>query len=313
MTTTTLSPTPDQKPIPAPIPPDVETRHDRCLARLSDWFAADPMLITGLLRTDADPVVLWEAYLAGFDESYRQHYNCNACRRFIAQFGGLVTVDDAGEIHSPLWEKAATDPIGGLLPFAMMNAIVRRSKITGVLVQGTTDPRAWGEFVTGDWHHLAVHAPPLKHQKHTPIGTGRQYEASRREDFNTVRRALGEFSLEKLDQALAILKSESLANSAAIIGQAQWLRDRKAEVGTGFKQHGVNLLWRAILNAPPGFCHPRSGMLGTLLDDLATSLPFDDVKARWAAKMHPLKYQRPTAAPSSQTVAQAVSHRMVPV
>jgi hypothetical protein len=56
-------------------------------------------------------------------------------------------------------------------------------------------------------------------------------------------------------------------------------------------------VWRAIATAPAGFCHPRSSMVGTLLEDIASGMAFDDAAKRFAAKMHPLQYQRPTAPP----------------
>ena len=66
-----------------------------------------------------------------------------------------------------------------------------------------------------------------------------------------------------------------------------------------------NLTWLAVASAPAGFCHVRSSMIGTLLEDLAAGLPFEQIKAKFAAKMHPLQYQRPTAAPSAGNIAQA--------
>jgi hypothetical protein len=69
--------------------------------------------------------------------------------------------------------------------------------------------------------------------------------------------------------------------------------------------HKANATWLAVALAPPGFCHPRSSMVGTLLEDLAAGMDFDAVAARFSAKMHPLQYQRPQAAPSAGAIAQA--------
>jgi hypothetical protein len=46
-------------------------------------------------------------------------------------------------------------------------------------------------------------------------------------------------------------------------------------------------------------------MIGTLLEDIAANVPFQQIKARFDAKMNPLQYQRPQAAPKAGTVAQA--------
>ena len=63
-----------------------------------------------------------------------------------------------------------------------------------------------------------------------------------------------------------------------------------------------NLTWLAVATAPAGFCHVRSSMIGTLLEDVAAGMPFDAIKQRFDAKMHPLQYQRPTAMPSVPSI-----------
>lgn len=46
-------------------------------------------------------------------------------------------------------------------------------------------------------------------------------------------------------------------------------------------------------------------MLGTLLDDIKDGAPVDETKRKFAAKMDPLKYQRPTAAPRDGNIDRA--------
>lgn len=58
-----------------------------------------------------------------------------------------------------------------------------------------------------------------------------------------------------------------------------------------------------LLGSAPSFFAPaidkvRSTMISTLLDDIKAGMGFDAIKQRWDAKMHPLRYQRPTAAPT---------------
>jgi len=46
-------------------------------------------------------------------------------------------------------------------------------------------------------------------------------------------------------------------------------------------------------------------MVGSFLEDIAAGLPFPEVKRRFDAKMHPLQYQRPQAAPNVGAIAAA--------
>lgn len=89
-----------------------------------------------------------------------------------------------------------------------------------------------------------------------------------------------------------------------------WLRDLKRSIG-GLPptQHAQdrrrNLVWQAIATAPAGFCHPRSSVLGTILDDIVAGKSAEQINAAYAAKTHGLAYQRPQAAPSEGAINQA--------
>jgi hypothetical protein len=130
--------------------------------------------------------------------------------------------------------------------------------------------------------------------------------AEKREDFKTLRRALGEFTARDLETAVRLLRSEALYRGEKLLGQAEWLLDLKRNAIVGAKgARSRNLVWRAVASAPAGFCHPRSSMIGTLLEDIAAGMSFEEVSRRFKEKMHPLAYQRPQAAPAAGTIATA--------
>lgn len=119
-------------------------------------------------------------------------------------------------------------------------------------------------------------------------------------------RGLSEFPRTVVEQAVAILSGEMLYRGEKVLGAARWLlavHDQLAS--TRNTRHRDNLLWLAVATAPPGFAHVRSTMIGTLLEDLAAGLEIESVKRRFAEKMHPLQYQRPTAPPSEGNIQQA--------
>lgn len=266
------------------------------LARLQKRFlgnikdGAEP-----LFTTDAEG--LFDAYLASFPEgAERQHHNCSACRHFVKRFAGLVTIDEAGKTT-----PAVLDPDDGLYgpALAAMAKIVRKAKVTGIFL---SSEQVLGQPITGLWRHMAVELP--KSMLHARVTlTAKQMMAERREDFINVNRALAEFTQPMLEQALTLLKTDSLYRSEKVMGPAQWLHDLQAAKAAS--HHKANTVWRAIAVAPSGFCHPRASMVGTLLEDIAAGMDFAEVSSRFKAKMHPLQYQRPQAAPSAGTIAQA--------
>jgi len=246
-----------------------------------------------LFTTDTEG--LFEAYLNGIPEEVRQHYNCRTCKKFFDKYGGLATINVDGTIKSVMWESLPPlEYFQSIVDF--LAKLVRKSKITGVFYSVDS---TYGIPQTGEWFHLAVHPRVIYNAFLTPG----QAMAAKLENYKTVCRALADFNEDLVKRALTILKTETFQGHAAVIKQAQWLADLH-EVRKHAKNKN-NIVWRAVATAPEGFCHPRSSMIGTLLEDLEAGLPLNIVQARFEEKMGGTRYQRPQAAPSLGTIAQA--------
>ncbi len=273
-----------------------DSDYDDLLRRVSARFVENIRDGVPLFITDAD---LWDIYLGGFtDPADRQHHDCHACRNFLTRFGGLVTIDDTGTITPAFW-SADDAPALYTMPVHAMIRVIRRAKVTGVFLSAD---RVWGLPETGEWHHFSVTPPPSMLYRGT-IQTATQKMAEKHEDFVTVIRALSEFTTAHLELALTLLKSDALYRSEKVLGQAEWLytlHTSRAETRNGTCK--ANMIWKAVATAPAGFCHPRSSMIGTLLEDIAAGMSFETVSRRFADKMHPLSYQ---AAPTTGAIAAA--------
>jgi hypothetical protein len=285
-------------PKPTPEPDPIFDGHmDRVQRRLTAALT-DPSVV--LFRTDATG--LFAAYLSAFPVDIRQHYNCNACRRFIDSFGGLVTIDDSGKTSSPLWDPADAPELYAA-PVRAVLEVVDHAEVVGVFFAAD---RQLGTPLAGGWTHCAVRLPDYYPRLHAVTLTPGQAQAEKREDLANVARAVEEFSPEAIHQAIRVLKSEALYRSEKLLGAAEWLAGVQAvRRETKNKRARHNLSWRAVARAPAGFCHPWSGMLGTLLADIEAGLSFDEIKRRFDEKMHPLQYQRPQAAPTAGAIEQA--------
>lgn len=252
-----------------------------------------------LFTTDAED--LWGAYLGSFaDPAERQRHNCHACRQFVERFGALATLGDDGMVAPAMWHEDDA-PEAYRPALAAMAKVVRRAKVTGVFLSSDV---VWGTPETGVWHHLAVRpATGMVFKRATQ--TAGQAMAEKREDFKTVMHALNEFTQLHLETALTLLKTEALYRSEKVLGQAEWLHALHVARAAAHGAGKANVVWRTIATAPAGFCHPRSSMIGTLLEDIAAGKDFGAVSRAFAAKMHPLAYQRPQAAPSAGAIAVA--------
>lgn len=272
---------------------------------------------------------LFEAFLSALPEDRRQHYTCSACRRFIVRFGGLVTISPDGAQTSVLWEPEAASPacspgavIRGTVQegqcktpmffrdaVCAMRLVVNRACVDGVFLCEETiwgTPSNHSSKVPGIWYHMAVTPGAELVFKPSAIQTTAQVIAEKVQDFGTLSRGLAEFPVGIVQQAQALLTSGNLYRSEKCVGVAKWLFDLHEARGKA-KATGAhdNLTWLAVASAPAGFCHVRSGMIGTLLEDIEAGLAFADIKAKFDSKMNPLVYQRPQAAPTAGNIAQA--------
>lgn len=303
--------TTDSTPTSAPAQADTEDiQYARLLASIRDHFATATAEGTKLFATSATG--LFDVFLAELPTDRRQHYTCNCCRRFIERFGGLVTLDADGSARPVVWDPETTPPLFRPSAQAIVQRI-GRSSVNGVFLSpqdiwGTPETPSGKPPGSGpsSWHHMAVLPRKELLYRPTPLLTASQAMAEKVQDFETLSRGLAEFSVDVVRQAHTLLTTGGLYRSEKCIGVAKWLLElHEARENTRHTTARANLTWRAVASAPAGFCHVRSTMIGTLLEDIVAGLDFPTIKRRFDEKMHPLQYQRPQAAPSDGQIAAA--------
>jgi len=248
---------------------------------------------------------LFDVFLSNIPEDSRQYYNCHACRAFINRFGGLVAISDNGETHPVMWNGNAPDLFRESVQ--AMERAIQKAKVDGVFL---SKDKVLGTPITGEWTHMHAILPRAFEER---LHTVHEVMAERRADFILLKQSMGEYPVEAINQALLLLKADALYRSEKVSGVAEWfksLHDACQKEKNGKVRD--NLIWRAVALAPPGYCHLKNTMIGTLLDDIVSGMSLDDVGRRFAAKMHPLQYQRPQAAPSAGNIerAEAIVERL---
>lgn len=253
-----------------------------------------------LFHTDATG--LYDAFLAALPEPLRQQHRCGTCRRFVERVGGLAVIADDGRLVPALWDPGSALPTYGAAVRALASRVAG-ARVTGPLVTGQI---TWGHRERGGFAHLAIELPKHVRTPASPLHDFAQLAGMRRHEHALLHAALRKYPLPLARRAARMLETGELPRSEACSGIAQWLvalhesLDRIRDA-----RRRDNSMWRASAAAPPGYCHLRSGMLGTLLDDLHAGVPFPEIRRRFAAKMHPLQYMRPTAPPSEGNIVQA--------
>lgn len=250
-----------------------------------------------LFRVDAGD--LNAIYLDNLPDQARQHHTCSACRSFLTRYGNVVAITPGGDIIPAMWPNEPGPGIYDDSSVALYRAVAA-GRVTGVFL---SEHDTWGQPVTGLWTHFSVQ-PFSIHQR--VLLTAGQAMAEKREHHGTLSRALAEFKPEIVTQAVTLLEADAVYRAEKVIGPAKFLRDlHTALSGAGAGSRRRNVIWRAVAGAPAGFCTPRSSMIGTLLEDLEAGTPFDSAKRKFAAKMHPLQYQRPQRQADAGNIAQA--------
>lgn len=243
---------------------------------------------------------LFDVYLSGFPDSERQGHNCHCCRRFIEQFGGLVLVTDGGRPQSVIWPTEGVSELFAGSSSALAATVAKRA-VSDVFM---TRSKALGIASAGGWSHFSIDTPKAMIRA---MSEDQLYAAValKRQDIGTLQHGLLDFTASTINTALGLLRSESLYRSEKVLGPCEWLSVIRAQYDAHKGDMRRNLLWRAVADAPVGFATPRSSMIGTLLEDIASGMAFDDVKHRFASKMDPTKYQRPQAPATAGNIAAA--------
>lgn len=130
--------------------------------------------------------------------------------------------------------------------------------------------------------------------------------AEKYEEYRMLLSGLRAYSTAVVGQAVALLQSEALYRSQKCLGVAEWLLALHKTLAKAKSDHRRdNLTWLAVATAPVGFCHVKSSIIGTLLDDLASGMAYDAVSRRFADKMNPANYMRAQSAPTEGNIRQA--------
>jgi hypothetical protein len=283
-----------------------EPEYDTFLAALQRRFDCmapreEPVFVT---QAVADGSSLFDVYLHAIPARDRQYYNCSACRRFVNQFGSLVTIDVNGQQWSVFWDEREA-------PSYLFPAILAlRSAVENGLVLGPfyTSEGVWGYPVTRhpvEWHHMGVKSSGRIFVAKTKRHGAKQEMAERLEEFRLTGENVHEYE-HVLPLAMAILKSGAIERVEKVWARAKWAQDLMVAMGTGKNSRARrNLMWRAVALAPQGFAHLGSSVLGSLLDDLKAGANPEVAARAFNAKMNPILYQRPPAPPTAGNIARA--------
>lgn len=245
-----------------------------------------------LLYANIDRDQIWEQYLNGFTTpELRQDSDCNCCKSFLRQYGGIMYIDKDYSIHS-IWERL-------VVPAEYQNSVNNLAAYCASLPVdsyfGTKEIHAgtdynYSEKYSCTFNHLYLNMKTVRYSGHDSI-------ESMLGDKNTTAqvflRSLTELKIEAVETILELIASKSLYRGEEYKTQLEKFQTELVFFNT-LKPH--QQVGYAFENAIGNFvARIRSSALGTLLIDLSEDMDLEKAVQRWERIMAPANYKRPTA------------------
>lgn len=249
-----------------------------------------------LVRTAADPLELWDRYLAAFPEGtnpiyrVRTEHDGSYDRAFIKKLGNVVSLVE-GKVVS-VWDAlrlpAPYDTVAAeLSAFVKGHSVASafRHKEQKVGYAETTERLENNQIKTWNHFHADIPRPYFTANVDTEVG-----------DINTTlqvfQRGLEEIRIEDIDSVLSLIDQNALYRGAefraAVAGFRKIANDYKK-----LDDDGKNLFLWSNYTSP--YARFRNTVIGTLLTDLYDGVELDRAVASYEAKVAPTNYKRTTA------------------
>lgn len=259
-------------------------------------LAFDGMKGLPLFYVEIDRDEIWQVYLDSFSEADRQEHNCNSCKAFLRQYGGIIAIGEEGQ-YITLWAHVNQS----LHEYIIKRAITDRFY---------TDQKKAGTFKNFDakrelfWQHMYLELPASTYVRKDVDSI----KAVARDDKAVLKRSLDELTLDATETVLELIAQNSLYRGkehestlkAFALLQRQYIRCHNAEWAKD------NFAWAATADSTnKGLMRIRNTAIGTLLIDLSSGVDLDTAVTKFEAVVAPHNYKRPTALVTEKMVEQA--------
>ena len=248
-----------------------------------------------LFHVNVDRDKIWEVYLNGFSDEFRQEHNCNCCKSFLRQYGGVVAIINNKMVS--VWDDIESPPEFQKSVDAM------RLYVHSLPIHSTffAEHRKCGTDKNLDmkrsivWEHFFVELKSdfVKSNIDSVNGQNKNNKA-------VFKRALDEITTDAVETVLELIDQNSLYRGKEFEGALKsFLKCSKEYWSLCFasdNQWGPeNYVWNKSLSVGPAICGIRNSAIGTLLTDLSEGMDLDTAVTRFEKVVAPTNYKRPTS------------------
>jgi hypothetical protein len=253
-----------------------------------------------LFKVDIEKDVIWDIYLNSFPEGMnpiykeRREYDCNCCKQFIRDAGGVIAVKNGvittvwdGEVGYPYTSvaKALSDYVRTR---PIKNAFFHYTEILGTdsnkqLLEG-------GSVTT--WNHFHAKLPRQFVKPKDSLGTLFSNLNSGKDVF---KRSLEEISIPTIETVLELIEQNSIYRGEEHKRLVQIFLSLKKEFNEITELPDRDLFCWTCSVKNEAVARIRNSVIGTLMVDIESGMDLDRAVKAFEVKVAPANYKRPTA------------------
>jgi hypothetical protein len=244
---------------------------------------------------------IWETYLASFPEKLRQGNNCNCCKSFLRQFGGVVALDAEFKIHT-LWDFeldcSEYGPAAKALQKFISGLVIQNHFFHFELELGTEKNLDKKRSVI--WTHFHVQNTEKSPEDDIPTK-----QAKHRDAKQGLETAVTTLTANSVETVLDLINQNSLYRGNEFKANVQKLQEVQKKFEKTPKKLRANFFWKTSGDLSPAVCGIRNSSIGTLLQDISKGTEIDDAVRMYESIVAPTNYKRPKPIHTAKMVESA--------
>jgi hypothetical protein len=256
-----------------------------------------------LFYVEINRELIWEHYLNGFvDPVEKLEHNCNCCKSFLRQYGGIVAIVD-NKVQS-IWD-IETDELYAPSIKNIKNYI-KSLPITDVYkntFEKLGTDKNTDSLKNLIWQHFFLVLP--KEFVHKGNDSIESIQGILRENKNVLKRSLDELTIDSVETILELIAQNSLykgKESEGILKEFNKIQKEYKNVPTQLKD---NFCWLKSTEISQALTRIRNSAIGTLLINLSENMDLDTAVSKFETMVAPSNYKRPTALVTPRMVEDA--------
>lgn len=260
-----------------------------------------------IFYTDAEDI--YETFLENLPEDQRAEHQCRTCKDFINKFTNVVKLDEDGNMTPIYFYLKST--IGSFNK--AINACydkVKNSKITSIFILskyykpfGNIDTYV-GNPESGGFCHMFMKAPSNSNY-YNDFYNHNEMIAKSRENYRLLAESISKFDLQSVKTITHMLKFGNLPDINGIARDSEYYENFRIELENKKGKERNNYIWWHVSHGSERLFHLKSGLLGTLYEDMMDGLDPDTIRDRYIDKADPMNYMRMKSKPSYQNTVKA--------